>query len=185
MRTTRPIPTPASRRAFGRLVLLTLAGVGLGAGRTARAQGSASGPAELATLTPAQLLDRFRGGVAVMPTPGKIRGTPLIRPGTALAPQLSAAGRGVWQGKVFRDDATVVNRFFGVRSVKARVLTGPSWIDGAPTLILDYQDTSRIYSQYRDEIRQVAPGLLLGVMFDRCAPGHPIERFFVLETGCP
>lgn len=142
-------------------------------------------PRALASHSEAELLNLFRQGVAIAPPVGKVRGTPLIRPGTALGPHLSVAGRGVWQGKVFQDDATVVNRFFGIRSVRAKVSTQPSWIDGAPALVLDYQDTSRIYARYRDEIRQVAPGLLLGVMFDRCAPGRPIERFFVLETGCP
>ena len=62
---------------------------------------------------------------------------------------------------------TAVNRFFGLRLVRAQVYQGPSWLDGQPSLVLDYSQTSRIYADNRDEIRQVAPGLLLGLMYDR------------------
>ena len=65
------------------------------------------------------------------------------------------------------ESSTAVNRFFGVRAVKGNVYAGPSWLDGGPSMILDYEGTSRIYGNYRDEIRQVAPGLYLGLMYDR------------------
>ena len=74
----------------------------------------------------------------------------------------------MWQGKVFEPGQTsAVNRFFGMRLVRAQVYQGPSWLDGQPSLILDYSQTSRVYANNRDEIRQVAPGLFLGLMYDR------------------
>ena len=48
----------------------------------------------------------------------------------------------VWQGKIFKEDGTgAVNRFFGVRMIKAEVYPGESWLDGGSSLILDYQNT--------------------------------------------
>jgi hypothetical protein len=47
-------------------------------------------------------------------------------------------------------------------------------------LILDYSRTSRVYAQYRDEIRQVGPGLYLGVMHARTAPQPTFKTYFAL-----
>ena len=43
-------------------------------------------------------------------------------------------------------------------SIRGQLYEGPSWLDGRPSLVLDYSQTSRIYADNRDEIRQVAPG---------------------------
>ncbi len=121
----------------------------------------------------------------VGPVPsGKVRGHVLVRPGSTLAPLMSKGARMLWQGKIFRDDGTAINRFFGLRMIRARIDQGSSWMDGGPALILDYQHTSRIYAKYRDEIRQVAPGLYLGVMYDRTTPCPAIKLYFALETVC-
>ena len=65
------------------------------------------------------------------------------------------AARLIWQGKVFSDDGTTaVNRFFGTSVVSGNVYQGKSWLDGRPSLILDYQGTSLVYGRYRDEIRR-------------------------------
>ena len=58
---------------------------------------------------------------------------------------------------------------------------GESWYDGRPALILDYSRTSRLYSPYRDEIRQVGPGLYLGRMYERTAPQPTLTTYFALE----
>ena len=134
-----------------------------------------SGPAELEQL--------YRGaGPGQMPR-GWVRGIPIVAPGSRFGPAASRAGLLVWQGKIFRDDgATAVNRFFGVRAVRGKVSHGPSWVDGRPSLLLDYRGTSLVYGRYRDEIREVAPGLYLGVMFARTQPRPTFTRFFAFET---
>jgi len=89
----------------------------------------------------------------------------------------------VWQGKVFDPaESAAVNRFFGLPIVRAQVYQEQSWLDGAPTLVLDYSRISRIYAQNRDEIRQVAPGLLLGLMYARTTPQPTLRMYFVLEV---
>jgi hypothetical protein len=98
---------------------------------------------------------------------------------------MSHASRLIWQGKVFAPNrALVVNRFLGVRVVKGQVAQGESWMDGQPALILDYCQTSYVYADVRDEIRQVTPGLCLGAMYERCGCVARFKRFFVLETAC-
>ena len=95
-------------------------------------------------------------------------GRPCLAPGTRRSRALSGGARLVWQGKVIEPGQTsAVNRFFGMRLVRAQVYQGPSWLDGQPSLVLDYSQTSRVYANNRDEIRQVAPGLYLGLMYDR------------------
>lgn len=89
----------------------------------------------------------------------------------------------MWQGKVFHpEDSTAINRFFGVRMIRGRLYSAPSWMDGRPSLILDYQDTSWVYGKYRDEIRQVAPGVYLGLMYERATPRPTFKMYFALET---
>src|SRR4051794_34552007 len=96
-----------------------------------------------------------------------------------MGPTMSRAARVVWQGKVFSDDgASAVNRFFGAKVIRGNVYQGKSWLDGRPSLVLDYQGTSLLYGRYRDEIRQVAPGLYLGVMYTRTSKGVEFNKYF-------
>jgi hypothetical protein len=69
-----------------------------------------------------------------------------------------------------------------MRVVRAQVYQGPSWLDGQPSLILDYSQTSRVYENNRDEIRQVAPGLWLGIMYDRTTSPPGLVMYFALES---
>lgn len=130
-----------------------------------------------------QELDRIyrQGGAATVPS-GKIRGTALVRPGSRWNRPLAKAARPLWQGKVFDGDGGgAINRFFGMRVIRGEVYQGESWFDGGPALILDYQRTSRLYAPYRDEIRQIGPGLYLGRMYERTEPRPTQTLYFVLE----
>ena len=120
-------------------------------------------------LPAARLLDLFRGGTAAAPPDGPAEGLMLLLPGTKLARPLAAAIRGlVWQGKTF--DAAggrLINRVlpFGLRAVPARIHRAASRLDGRPCLVLDYRRSSWIAWPLRDEIRELAPGLWLGLVW--------------------
>jgi hypothetical protein len=115
---------------------------------------------------------------------GKTRGRAILYPGTRWAVPASRVARVAWQGKVFREDGvSAVNRFFGVRMIRADVAYGPSWLDGRPSIILDYEHSSRLYEPYRDELREVAPGLYLGLMYERTAPQPNLKMYFAIETS--
>jgi hypothetical protein len=49
---------------------------------------------------------------------------------------------------------------FGIRAIKAL-----SWVDNKECIVLDYSKTSLLARVIRDEIREVSPGLYLGVIF--------------------
>jgi hypothetical protein len=137
----------------------------------------------LLRMSPAEIETVYRQGTATVIPPGRVRGTALMATGTRRAPILSRGSRLVWQGKVIDpDQATAVNRFFGVKMIRGQLYQGPSWLDGAPALILDYRQTSRIYARNRDEIRQVAPGLFLGLMYDRTTSPPRLSMSFALEA---
>ena len=73
-----------------------------------------------------------------------------------------------WQGKVFdREKGLLVNKVgpFGTELIRARVYKESSWFDGNETIVLDYSDTSVVARWIRDEIREVAPHLYLGLVF--------------------
>jgi hypothetical protein len=112
---------------------------------------------------------------------GYVPGRAIKNPGSRWTGANSRATRLVWQGKYFRNDGTMVNRFFGVgRAIPADVYEGESWLDGHPALIFDYS-RSKLWPNVRDEVREVAPGLYLGIMYKDGAPKNP-PMFFTLDA---
>lgn len=134
--------------------------------------------ADLSGLSAAQLEGLYRRGT-VGPVPaGRVRGLALY-PDSRFPRAKSRAARVAWQGKVFdATSGTATNRFFGLPIIKGNVYSGQSWLDGGAALILDYQDTSKVYGSYRDEIRQVGPGLYLGLMYDRSTNPPGFKMYF-------
>ncbi|QEH36185.1 hypothetical protein OJF2_47450 [Aquisphaera giovannonii] len=167
------------RRAFPALALAILAG---GTG-VARAQAMALSASRLLEMSGPDLDALYRQGRSVGLPAGRVRGTAILAPGTRRNEAMAAGTRLVWQGKVYNPaEAVAVNRFFGLPIVKARVYQAESWLDGSPSLILDYSQTSRIYARNRDEIREIAPGLYLGLMYARTSPQPTLKMYFVLEA---
>jgi len=73
-----------------------------------------------------------------------------------------------WKGKVFnREKGDLKNKIlpFGIKAVRAKVYKQASWFDGKETIVLDYSKTSVVAQRVRDEIREIAPGLYLGLVF--------------------
>ena len=136
---------------------------------------------DLADLSAMQLESLYRqSGPGSVPT-GKVRGLALY-PDARFPRAKSKAARVAWQGKVFNPETgTATNRFFGLRVIKGQVYSGQSWLDGGSSLILDYQNTSKIYGDYRDEIREVAPGVYLGLMYDRTTNPPGFKMYFAFS----
>ena len=74
------------------------------------------------------------------------------------------------------------NKFLGVRFIEGNLGYGPSWMDGRPATILDYSETSHLYANYRDEIRQVGPRIFLGAMYSRTTPEPTFMMYFALQA---
>ncbi len=87
------------------------------------------------------------------------------------------------EGQAFcAEDATLINQWCGVKAIRATVYEGTSWLDGKPAIIFDYSGTSKIWADMRDETREIAPGLYLGMMHQARCPEPKLKLFFVLKT---
>jgi len=124
---------------------------------------------QLLAMSQAQLDDLFRASPAGDIPDGQANGTAIIAPGTsysqAIAEVINHFG---WQGKVFdRANGTLKNRIlaFGLEAIIARVYKGPSWLDNAECIVLDYSQTSIVAQRVRDEIRLISPGFYLGKVY--------------------
>ena len=115
-------------------------------------------------------LDALFGASPVGAIPeGDTDGTVIAFPGTALAKVAAKASHLIaWQGKVFDPQSQdLLNKItpFRIKRIRARVYKGDSWVDGKECTVLDYSKTSKVARWIRDEIRLVAPGEYLGVVF--------------------
>ena len=75
-----------------------------------------------------------------------------------------------WQGKVIDEDGShLVNLVSPLRrkAIKAKVYEGDSWLDERRCIVIDYSKTSLIARWVHDEIREVAPGVFLGLVYLR------------------
>ena len=68
---------------------------------------------------------------------------------------------------LYAEQADLLNRVgpFGLLVARARVYRDASWMDGHEAIVLDYSVGSLPFRAIRDEIREVAPGLYLGVVY--------------------
>jgi hypothetical protein len=100
---------------------------------------------------------------------GEADGTVLVAPGTNLSnPAAKVLHLVAWKGKVFdREEGELLNEVgpLGLKAFRAKVYKEASWFDGKEAIILDYSKTSLLAQWVRDEIREVAPRLYLGLVF--------------------
>ncbi len=124
---------------------------------------------QLLHMTQDQLDDLFRSSPAGPIPQGDADGTAIIAPDTPIS---DTTARMVhlfaWKGKVF-DPATgtLRNKILpeGEQAIVAQVYKQASWFDGKECIVLDYSRTSLVAHWIRDEIRLIAPGLYLGLVF--------------------
>jgi hypothetical protein len=124
---------------------------------------------QLLAMSQADLDDLFRRSpTGAVPT-GDTQGTAVVAPGTAIArPFAKLARLLLWQGKVFDPvRRRLRNKVspLGLRLFAAQVYKSPSWLDRRECIVLDYSRASLAVFFIRDEIREVAPGLFLGIVY--------------------
>jgi len=125
--------------------------------------------AQLLKMSKAQLDELFCESPAGDIPTGEAEGTAIIDPGTELS-EIAAKFVHIfaWQGKVF-DPKTgeLRNKILpvGVKAIIAKVYKDKSWFDGKECIVLDYSQTSLVAHWIRDEIREVAPHLYLGIVY--------------------
>ena len=125
--------------------------------------------AQLLAMSQKELDDLFSGSPAGDIPNGEAQGTAIIAPDTVLtAETASLINIFGWQGKTFdAAHGTLTNRIlaFGLNAIVAQVYKDKSWFDGLECIVLDYSKTSLLAKHIRDEIRQIGPGMYLGIVF--------------------
>jgi hypothetical protein len=130
----------------------------------------------------------YRGAAAGSDPFGSYVGLAIPSPGTSKGIRQSKRIGLLWKGKEFRGDGMMINRLaFGVSAVRADMYYGDSWLDGRPSIILDYANTSRLFGKARDEMREISPGFYLGLTYIRKCPGPKLAMFYTIRAlpGCP
>ncbi len=108
------------------------------------------------------------GRVGAIPD-GRGRGTALLGTG-GLAARLAAGlcYALAWRGKVVSARKARLKNILtplGIQAIEATIYKQDSWYDGQPCIVLDYSKTSFVARQICDEIREIAPGVFLGLVF--------------------
>jgi hypothetical protein len=89
----------------------------------------------------------------------------------------------VWRGKVATPDGHFVNRWLGgIRAIDSWYTIGPSWVDGRPAVVMEYPPGTPLLENTHDELREVAPGLYLGPLYDRF-PCPRLRGYLVVQVS--
>jgi hypothetical protein len=126
-------------------------------------------PPALISDTACELGKLFRTGTAGAIPNGRGKGTVLIGTGGRLASLTATLCYAlVWRGKVVNAREGRLKNLvtpLAIRAIEAAVYKQDSWYDGEPCIVLDYSKTSFVAHKIRDEIREIAPGIFLGLVF--------------------
>jgi hypothetical protein len=128
--------------------------------------------ADAATLIPAtrgELGTLFGSGRVGSIPDGHGRGTVLTGTGGITSRLAAAACYALaWRGKMVNARAERLKNILtplNIQAIEAVIYKQDSWYDGDPCIVLDYSKTSLAARQIRDEIREIAPGVFLGLVF--------------------
>jgi hypothetical protein len=129
------------------------------------------------TTDPSTLIGTRRPELARLFTSGRVgaipdgrgRGTVLLGTGGLVAQVAAHLSYALaWRGKVVSArTARLLNILtpLQIEAIEAVIYKQDSWYDGAPCIVLDYSKTSFAARLVRDEIREIAPGVFLGIVF--------------------
>lgn len=126
-------------------------------------------PNQFLTMSGAQLDELFRNSPAGEIPTGKTDGVAIVASGTAISDEIAHfVNFFTWKGKIF--DPTkgqLINRIGIIEHplIVAKVYKDKSWFDDKECIVIDYSKTSILAHSIRDEIREVAPGIYLGLVY--------------------
>ncbi len=179
---------PFLRRSSLRSVLLAC-GVLLGAVLVCRGQpgGGCSTPTcldDLARLGPCELEALFRAAEMGRPLVGVARGRLLYLTDPRMPKLKVWVSNRFWRGKAACEDCYFTNRWVGnINWIDSNYTIGPSWIDGKPAVLMEYAPGTPLFEPMHDELREVAPGLYLGPVFERF-PCVKFRGWVALQMEC-
>ena len=123
----------------------------------------------LTEKSPAMFDETFRAGAPDSIPDGHTTGLGLAFPGRWICRPLAWTFQLLfWKGKIFyRDEGRLINLIlpFRFRAIPAKVFIGESLFDGKPCVVMDYSEGTPGTRMIRDEIREVEPGVYLGLAY--------------------
>jgi shikimate 5-dehydrogenase len=126
-------------------------------------------PSSLVDETTDGLGELFGAGTAGAIPDGRGKGTVLLGTGGRAARVAAALCYALaWRGKVVNARQGRLRNILtplGIQAIEAAVYKQDSWYDGETCIVLDYSKTSLLARMIRDEIREIAPGVFLGLVF--------------------
>jgi len=130
---------------------------------------TAADPSSLVEETIEGLGELFGAGTAGAIPNGRGKGTVLLGTGGRAARVAAALCYALaWRGKVVNARQGRLKNIvtpLGIQAIEAAVYQQDSWYDGETCIVLDYSKTSFVARKIRDEIREIAPGVFLGLVF--------------------
>lgn len=100
---------------------------------------------------------------------GEGKGTAIVASGSNVSDDIARfVNLFTWKGKVFDPvKGELRNKILplGHKAIVAKVYKDKSWFDQKECIVLDYSKTSLVAKWIRDEIREVAPGIYLGLVY--------------------
>ena len=130
---------------------------------------TAADPSSLVEETIEGLGELFGAGTAGAIPNGRGKGTVLLGTGGRAARVAAALCYALaWRGKVVNARQGRLKNIvtpLGIQAIEAAVYKQDSWFDGETCIVLDYSKTSLLARMIRDEIREIAPGVFLGLVF--------------------
>jgi hypothetical protein len=126
-------------------------------------------PHEFLKMSGDQLDEIFRNSPTGNIPQGEGEGVAIIAPGTAVSDEIAwFVNVFTWKGKVFDPvKGELRNKILplGHKAIVAKVYKDKSWFDQKECVVLDYSKTSLLAHYIRDEIREVSPGVYLGLVY--------------------
>ena len=130
---------------------------------------TAADPSSLVDETTGGLGELFGAGTVGAIPDGRGKGTVLLGTGGRAARVAAALCYALaWRGKVVNARAARLKNIvtpLRIQAIEAAVYKQDSWYDGETCIVLDYSKTSFVARKVRDEIREIAPGVFLGLVF--------------------
>ena len=126
-------------------------------------------PKAFLKMSAEELDELFRNSPAGAIPDGEGQGTAVIAPGSKVSDEIARfVNLFSWKGKVFdAKKGELRNKILplGHKAIVAKVYQDKSWFDKKDAIILDYSKTSLLAKWIRDEIREVSPGVYLGIVY--------------------
>ena len=138
---------------------------------------------QLRRLSPDELHQLFVDAEVGRPLVGVARGRLLCVTDHRLPRLKVGLSNAFWRGKCADEDGAFINRWVGgVQVLNSHYVVGPSWVDGRPALLFDYPPETALFGNMHDEVREIAPGLYLGPIYDRC-PCPKFRGYLALQVA--